>query len=128
MIREIAAGDARLALALIDVRELEVGFDVAQVNFTSFEYTFYDVENRLTQAPGFFYFEQLEIIRSSYARDPNVISYDVSIAGDRADGSANLSVSLVGGEKSIELELQPAAFVSGADMPDGFKAVSYQIK
>jgi hypothetical protein len=129
MIREVGASEPRLALALINVRDIKVEFDVARVNFTSLEYTFDDVENHLTQAPGSPYFEQLgKRMKESYAKNPHVFTYDVSITAGRTGGSSNLSVSLAGGEKSIQIELQPATFGKGKDISEGFKAVSYQIK
>jgi hypothetical protein len=129
MIREIGAADARLALAVRSVSTIKAEFTVARINYTSVEYTFDDVENQLTQPADSPYYKKLaERVKASFANGGGVVTYEVSIAEGKGDGSFTLSISpAVKGGAAVDIQLQRAA-LGGKNAPEGFKALSYQIR
>jgi len=130
IIRKVGETEPRLALALINIRKLNVEFTWAQVNFSSMDYTFDDVEKHLTEPLDSEYYDQVKKgAAQSLARDGIVIRYDVSLKENPGTGTLSLNVSLVSGAgKSLELILQRTVFGSGKNQSEGFKATSYQFK
>ncbi|MGD9629969.1 MAG: hypothetical protein AB7V18_12055 [Pyrinomonadaceae bacterium] len=127
IVKAVGYADARLALAILNVRNIKAEFGEARVTFASVEYDSRDVENQLIQPVDPSYYAELEQrVRAASDKDPVTVTYIVTVGEIQSDTPTLRISPATGNGSSVELRLQRSA--SAKDQSSGFTAVQYQIK
>jgi len=132
VIQDVANSDPRMALALVEIREIIVEFREAKIYLSPIEYTSQDVIGHFVQTHDSNYFKEIkERTAKLLAGGATPILYDVSISENRGSDALTLTIRSADSRlafSSLELNLKKATLGKGKNQSDGFKVTGWQFK
>jgi len=131
IIQEVANSDPKMAIVLVEIREIMVEFREAKIFLSPLELTSQDVISHFLQTHDSRYFKEIkERTGELLANGGTPILYDVSISEDLSD-SAILTIRSTDNRvafPSLELNLKKATLGKGKNQSDGFKVSGWRFK
>ncbi len=128
LIMEMANSDPRLAIALINLRNMRVEFREARVSLAPIDFTIEDVANHLLLSDHSEYFKALKKTAGDLFTNGGIpVLYEFFISDDFATmtvKSGDLSKSF----SAVELNLIKVTFGKGKNQSDGFRVSGWQFK